>query len=255
MSTVIFTVTSDGYKYFTWNLWKNLQAIGVPWKLTILCLDRESLDFFHRIALIPARPYFMDGPASSALGRQGPRSEHKTPSLFGSSHFKRLNRMKLKALEEFSQKPELNTLIYIDSDIYLFKDIVPILQSELLHRPLLFQCDEKIEGSFECSDPSHCQNPCTGVIAMNLSNREVLKELFSLNSEGWKSALTDQDYIASRLLALNIPYGTLDRLVFPNGIFLAGNRYEGCALIHFNYILGMEKKRMMKNKGCWLLEV
>ena len=90
---------------------------------------------------------------------------------------------------------------------------------------------------------------------MRLSDRETLKKLYSLDSDGWKSALTDQDYIATRLLALDIPYGTLDRFAFPNGIFLAGNRYEGSALLHFNYILGMEKKRMMKNKGCWLLEV
>ena len=247
MATVVFTVTSDGYKYFTWNLWKNIQTLGVPWKLTILCLDRESLDFFNRIALVPAKPYFMDGP----------RGEYKTPSLFGSSHFKRLNRMKLKALEEYSQKQELETLIYIDSDIALFQDIVPLLQKELDTQPLLFQCDEKVEGRFDCSDASKCPNPCTGVIAMKLSDREMLKKLFSLESETWKTSLTDQDYIAGRLLSLSIPYGTLDRATFPNGIFLAGNRYETgtLALLHFNYILGMDKKRMMKNKGCWLLEV
>lgn len=247
MATVVFTVTSDGYKYFTWNLWKNIQTLGVPWKLTILCLDRESLDFFNRIALVPAKPYFMDGP----------RGEYKTPSLFGSSHFKRLNRMKLKALEEYSQKQELDTLIYIDSDIALFQDIVPLLQKELDTQPLLFQCDEKVEGRFDCSDASKCPNPCTGVIAMKLSDREMLKKLFSLESETWKTSLTDQDYIAGRLLSLSIPYGTLDRTTFPNGIFLAGNRYETgtLALLHFNYILGMDKKRMMKNKGCWLLEV
>ena len=247
MATVVFTVTSDGYKYFTWNLWKNIQTLGVPWKLTILCLDRESLDFFNRIALVPAKPYFMDGP----------RGEYKTPSLFGSSHFKRLNRMKLKALEEYSQKQELETLIYIDSDIALFQDIVPLLQKELDTQPLLFQCDEKVEGRFDCSDASKCPNPCTGVIAMKLSDREMLKKLFSLESETWKTSLTDQDYIAGRLLSLSSPYGTLDRATFPNGIFLAGNRYETgtLALLHFNYILGMDKKRMMKNKGCWLLEV
>ena len=247
MATVVFTVTSDGYKYFTWNLWKNIQTLGVPWKLTILCLDRESLDFFNRIALVPAKPYFMDGP----------RGEYKTPSLFGSSHFKRLNRMKLKALEEYSQKQELETLIYIDSDIALFQDIVPLLQKELDTQPLLFQCDEKVEGRFDCSDASKCPNPCTGVIAMKLSDREMLKKLFSLESETWKTSLTDQDYIAGRLLSLSIPYGTLDRATFPNGIFLAGNRYETgtLALLHFNYILGMDKKRIMKNKGCWLLEV
>jgi hypothetical protein len=90
---------------------------------------------------------------------------------------------------------------------------------------------------------------------MRLSDRETLKKLYSLESETWKKSLTDQDYIAGRLLAFSIPYGTLDRPTFPNGIFLAGNRYTGSALLHFNYILGIDKKRMMKNKGCWLLEV
>ena len=245
---MIFTVTSDGYKYFTWNLWKNIQLLKVPWRLTILCLDRESLDFFNRIALVPAKPYFMERTSG----------EHKTPSLFGSSHFKRMNRMKLKALEEFSQKEDLDTLIYIDSDIAVFEDLVPVLKEALIEAPLLFQCDEKVDGDFRCSDKNHCKNPCTGVIAMRLPDqRETLKKLYSLESETWKKSLTDQDYIATRLLDLLIPYETLDRNRFPNGIFLAGDRYKAGTpvLVHFNYILGMEKRRVMKTKGCWLLEV
>lgn len=246
--TMIFTVTSDGYKYFTWNLWKNLQLVKVPWRLTILCLDRESLDFFNRIALVPAKAYFMEKSSG----------EHKTPSLFGSAHFKRMNRMKLKALEEFSQKEDLDTLIYIDSDIAVFRDLVPVLQELLIEAPLLFQCDEKVDGDFGCSDTKHCKNPCTGVIAMRLpGQRETLKKLYSLESETWKKSLTDQDYIATRLLDLLVPYETLDRPQFPNGIFLAGDRYKAGTpvLVHFNYILGMEKRRVMKTKGCWLLDL
>jgi hypothetical protein len=87
--------------------------------------------------------------------------------------------------------------------------------------------------------------------------RETLKKLYSLDSETWKKSLTDQDYIATRLLDLLVPYETLDRPQFPNGIFLAGDRYKAGTpvLVHFNYILGMEKRRVMKTKGCWLLDL
>ena len=30
--TLVFTVTSDGYKYYTWNLYKLLERCKVPWK-------------------------------------------------------------------------------------------------------------------------------------------------------------------------------------------------------------------------------
>ena len=245
--SLVFTVTSDGYKYYTWNLYKMLQELNVPWKLCILCLDRESFDFMNKIAMIPSRLYLMPGQ----------HIHHKDPVLFGSQQFKRMNRMKLKALEELSQRPELKTLLFLDSDIAPFQDPLLAAQTCLETHPLWFQCDEKQEGSFACSSVGNCPNPCTGVIAMSLTDesRPHLRELYKIVDDVWKQSLTDQDYVLKRLEATQMSYKTLDRHQFPNGIFLADNRYkeENPVLLHFNYILGKDKKRFMKQKECWVL--
>jgi hypothetical protein len=67
--------------------------------------------------------------------------------------------------------------------------------------------------------------------------------------------MTDQDYVANRLLHLAMPYTTLPRGEFPNGIFLAKDRYKDSNpyLVHFNYIIGKAKQRFMIEKECWVL--
>lgn len=255
--TLVFTVTSDGYKFYTWNLYKMLQQLKVPWKLCILCLDRESKEFFDRIAQIPSRLYLMPGD----------RVMHKEPVRFGTTPFKRMNRMKIQALQELSQRSELDRLIFMDSDIAVFKDFVPYFTDLLQTEPLVFQCDENINeslqpqdrgsGSFACSNASNCTNPCTGVIGMllNSETRPKFRELYKIVSEQWRPALTDQDYIANRLKAMALSYSTLPRGDFPNGIFLANNKYKETNpyLVHFNYIVGKMKQRIMMEKDCWLL--
>lgn len=247
MKTLVFTVTSDGYKFYTWNLYKLVQALHVPWKLCILCLDKESYSFFQRIAIIPCRLYLISGP----------QILHKDPVLFGSTAFKRMNRMKLKALEDLSQRPEIETLIYLDSDLAIFKDPLPAFHTYLDQNPLCFQCDERVEGSFVCSHEETCPNPCTGVIAMRLTSesRPQLKSIYQIVDATWKEALTDQDYILKRLQDTGVPYATLNRDEFPNGAFLSENRFKRGSpyLLHFNYVLGKDKKRIMKQKDCWAL--
>jgi hypothetical protein len=224
-----------------------LQTLKVPWKLCILCLDRESNDFFNRIAQIPSRLYLMPGD----------KIHHKEPVRFGTQSFKRMNRMKIKALQELSQRQDLDTLLFIDSDIAVFKNFVPFLKETLQINPLVFQCDENIPGSLACSHLAGCLNPCTGVIGMALTDesRPILKKLYTIDSESWGVAMTDQDYITNRLKALQIPYTTLERTLFPNGIFLTKDKYkEGDPyLVHFNYIVGKMKQRIMMEKECWTL--
>ncbi len=246
--TLIFTVTSDGYKYFTWNLYQFFQTVKPSVPLCIVCLDKESHDFFNRIAFLPSRLFLMEGP----------KYDHKSPALFGTTPFKRMNRMKLRLLEELSQRPEIERLVFLDSDIALFKDPMPYLEERFQEAPLWFQCDEKKENDFTCSNHDGCTNACTGVIAMKLTEetRPLFQSLYSID-ESWRAAITDQDYINNRLHALQIPYKTLSREKFPNGIFLKDNRFrEGDPILcHFNHVVGMEKKRFMKNKDCWLLQV
>ena len=90
---------------------------------------------------------------------------------------------------------------------------------------------------------------------LNQETRSNLKELYKIVSDQWGPALTDQDYITSRLLSMGLSYATLSRPEFPNGIFLANNKYkEGNPyLVHFNYIVGKAKQAKMIEKECWAL--
>lgn len=245
--TLVFTVTSDGYKYYTWNLYKMLQALKVPWKLCILCLDRESYDFMKRIAQIPSRLYLLPGNTVP----------HKTPLMFGTLQFKRINRMKVKALEDLSQLPQIDTLIFIDSDIAVFRDFLPTIRGLLETHPLVFQCDENLEGSLLCSDKDHCANPCSGFIGMSLlgEHRQHLKQAFAFHKETWDTIVGDQDYIQARLKQFQVPYVTLPREDFPNGVFLSDNKFlkGNPFLLHFNYVVGNMKQRLMREKECWVL--
>jgi hypothetical protein len=243
--TLLFTVTSDGYKYLTWNLYLSLQKVSPNIPLCILCLDKESSDFFNRIALLPSRLFLMGGT----------HIDHKSPTVFGSPSFKRMNYMKLKALQELSQRLDIDTLVYFDSDIFVFRDWLPSIQESLDIAPLWFQCDEA--PAFTCSDLDSCGNPCSGVIAMKINEdtRPVFQKLYHVE-EGWKEAVGDQDYIYNRMKKMGLPYKTFSREIFPNGIFLSNNRFHHSnpVLLHFNYVTGNDKKRFMKNKDCWLLK-
>jgi len=244
--TLVFTVTSDGYKFYTWNLYKMIQQLKVPWKLCILCLDKESYDFMKRIALIPSRLF----------GTPGSAFPHKTPFMFGTKQFKRLNRLKVFALETLSQLPQIERLIYLDSDIAVFRDFVPDLKNQLETHPLLFQCDEKHENILECSNGNQCENPCSGLIAMSLTEqREKLKQLFAFDKDLWDTIVGDQDYLLARLKKYGIPYATLSRPEYPNGLFLSNNLFQqgNPYLLHFNQVVGSMKQRIMNEKECWFL--
>lgn len=246
--TLVFTITSDGYKYLTLNLWRHCERIGVPWRLMIVCLDAESYKYFVA-AKVPAILYTMPGG----------KLVHKEPALYGSAQFKRLTEMKIVALRELSGRSDVEHLLYLDGDIVLFQDPVPFIGMLLEERSLWFQCDERLTHDHQCSsDP--CAAPCTGVIAMRLTEatRSRFAELYTITGEEWERSESDQDYIQRRLRTLNVGYGTLMRPLFPNGTFLPDDLYRiaavgGPYLLHFNFLLGREKEAAMRSRGLWLV--
>ena len=59
-----------------------------------------------------------------------------------------------------------------------------------------------------------------------------------------------------KVKTLNIPHYTLDRDLFPNGIYLRNNEWRNTNsfLLHYNWLIGDEKEVKMKLNGHWYLE-
>jgi hypothetical protein len=253
-TTVVFTVTTNGYKFLTWNLWLSLQTLSVPWKLVIVCLDKESHRFFSQIANIPSTIL-----PDIHLQLQGDTTK---VASHGTGDFNRITKLKLSAFAYYIKNPSIERLLYLDSDIVLFRDPVPYLQTVLTQEnPLWFQCDEH-NPEFTCSKSIRgCGNCCTGVIGFWLGSPEVRTQHLSMiayEDTLWKDCKenNDQEYIQKRMHQLSISYQTFPRDLFPNGSFLRNDHWKSLAepfLLHFNFIVGGNKQRVMKSKGFWFV--
>ena len=239
--TFVFTLTNNGYKYFTLNLVEHLKKAKVPWKLCIVCADKASYQFF-RNQTIPVIQ------AVTLLPDTGPNI-----SPFGTTNFQRLNRLKLDLLAAFSSFPEICRGIYMDGDIAVYNDFVPDIIERLAEGSIYLQCDE---GSREpCS--GSCTNACTGFIAWS---HGVPPSLFQVTPHMalWRTQPQDQVFVNARLRDEGVAFQTLPRDLYPNGqfvrLYLPGSPLKDVAkILHYNYIVGMDKQRRMKQNGDWLL--
>lgn len=242
----VFTLTSNGYKFYTLNLLKHLQRIGVPWKLCIVCADNPSYLYFYQEG-IPCRKM------KDLIPDVSPRI-----SPFGTRNFQTLNRKKLDLLAEFTAKEEIRTGLYLDGDIAVYKDPMPPVQAAFATAPpttnLLLQCDEKTR--VDCSG-SPCPNGCTGVIAWR---HGVPPALFQVAGKGevWRSQPEDQVFVNKMAANLGVPFQTLSRPLFPNGqfvsLFRAGAPSRAAAvLLHYNWMVGDSKKKAMRENEDWII--
>lgn len=238
--TLIWCLTSHGYQTLTWNLVKNLQTLGIPWKLCVVCADHASYEFMRREG-IPALK------APTLL----PDFGHQM-SPFGSGNFQRLNLMKLRLLDSFAKDERIKNCIYMDGDIAVYKDFLGDILQRLDTTPLLFQCDEQKRDS-PCESDA-CPNVCSGFIAWK---HGYDGGLFQMNDKTlWLEQPEDQIWINKKLATHRVPFCTLPRELYPNGVFgsLLGP-LKTSFILHYNYRVGMSKVADMKRFGDWHLVV
>jgi hypothetical protein len=235
-----WTMTTNGYKFYTYNLYTSLKNAKVPWKLCIICCDKESYSFFRR-EMVPC--VLWTNPVTKVQQGLAP---------FGSDEFKKMNKIKLDILLWISQQKEVKRSLYLDGDIVVQKDPWPLLEKELDKSPIVFQCDcghaEEHENTFSCP------NPCTGVIGHDHSSS--FDELYFFDKEMFEKNLSqDQPYVQERLKLLSIPYNTLSRAEFGNGHWQMSGKWKTIpwTLLHYNFRVGDTKKQAMKKFGMWFL--
>lgn len=255
--TFVWTMTTNGYKFYTLNLLRWLQTkAGVPWPFCIICCDTESYQFFKRegIACVPYRVQETKGQLRIAG--------------FGSTDFAKWNRIKLDLLRLVAREAAAigcKRSLYLDGDIVVQKDPIPVLE-EIANQTgcrLLFQCDCAHTQAHE-PESDGCQSICSGMIwADHEALGTGLADLYSFDSELWTSCeRQDQPYIARRLVATEQPFRTVSRRLFGNGHWQkslqwqrtneadAGNDW---ILLHYNYRVGDTKKAAMKTYGHWII--
>jgi len=217
-------------------------------------LDKESYRFFQTVANIPC--IFLEGNDLRVEGNPMKVSQH------GTGDFNRITRLKLKAFTDILQKECIQKLLYLDGDIVLFRDPWPYLQTLLsADKPLWFQCDEH-NAEYNCSGHEGlCHNCCTGVIAFDLQDARIrgrLASVFSIEDALWKEckANNDQEYVQKQIGKQGMPFMTFSRALFPNGQFLHEDKWkslENPYLLHFNFLVGTAKERVIRSKGFWLV--
>lgn len=248
---LIWTMTTNGYKFYTMNLYKWMQKSGL--KLCIMCCDKESYTFFRQEGV------------SCTLWEQAVTSGQMGVSPFGSADFARWNRMKLDLLRYFASNADtlgIQYSLYLDGDIVIQKDPWPLLQQIFSFSgvDMLFQCDCSHHNEHTQELP--CYSPCTGVIATWHRSADVkgkLQWLYSFDKTAWEAAeRQDQPYIRTRLEAQEAPMAAmLPRTEFGNGTWQQSGKWKTTdwILLHYNYRVGDTKKQAMKGVGHWLFEV
>ena len=110
----VWTLTSNGYKYYTLNLLESLKKIGVQWSLHVYCADRASYTFFKR-----------EGWSNIHMIEQPMPDAGAGVVKFGTERFQTLNRKKLDQLRKFALDETLDYCIYMDGDIAVYRDFLP----------------------------------------------------------------------------------------------------------------------------------
>lgn len=237
--TLIWTMTTNGYKFLTLNLIRTIERTKCPWRLLVVACDKESYIFFKREGFAVIQYENAQHTNEMAIAK------------WGSPNFRKYNEIKLFLLNKFAKHPSVKQCIFMDGDIVVFRDFLPDILERLNTNPetLLFQCDEKEQG---LCDISGCRNCCTGLIAWK---QGADKNIFNVNNlEKWNVNRDDQFWVNTILHEGQHSYQTLPRELYPNGAYITGfYNLKEPFLLHFNHRVGNSKIVEIKRLQQWII--
>lgn len=249
---LVWTLTNNGYKFYTLNLVRALEAAGCRWKLCIFCADSASYNFFVREGILARK-------TQTLLPDYGPRV---TPYI--AKQFREITQKKLELFEDLSSRPEVRVCVYLDGDITIYRDPLPDLLARLRAGGpgLLFQCDEntRVACARTLTPGAVCPNLCSGVVAWR--HGAVDTSLFRIEGGEvralWARSAEDQAFLNKMITLKGVEVETLPRDLYPNeqfvSLFKAEPARKGEALLlHYNYMVGNQKGDRMIGNGDWRL--
>lgn len=243
-----WTLTSNGYKYLTWNFVLHWRRAVPGHPILVVCADKPSYQFLQREGV----PCVL---ADQVVQDFGPQI---VP--FGSKQFATLNRLKLLLLTGFARDEAIKQCLYIDGDCIVYRNIVQDIRERLADTNtrdgIWMQCDEKDGETCSSSAEQGCPNYCSGIIAWN---HGADGGIFPITDEQvWSVNPEDQLWVNHQIQTLGVNVCSFPRTLYPNGMRVrlthstAEQKAEAICL-HYNYRVGKVKETDMKRYGDWLL--
>jgi len=250
-SLIWITIINHGYIEYTKNFLISMDLLKINFKLIVYCIDDASYEELKS--------------HNNCICIKADFLKYNLPSdlkVWMNIDYKRITFAKLDAILYTLKNTYdlgIENVGYIDTDIVLFSDptqkILDIM-NENKNINIFAQCDE---GYFkQCTNPLNCRNMCSGVIVFR--NNKELYNIFNYEDKDVFAHLGDQSYLQSVLNNRKIPFLTMPRNMFPNGSYYCDLKNkeiefeESNILIHFNYMVGHEKKQSMKLQRLWFIE-
>lgn len=232
-SVAFITLTNNGYIDYTLNCLKSLEKINAPVLPVCYCVGEEGYKTL------------IDKGYNCVLLTKSSGGNITNFQLFRKGDWAKITIKKFDII--YSNLLRYDYVLFTDGDIiYENPDFIQFLKDNIGNNDILIQNDT-LENNSD-------KELCSGFMMIK-SNKNTL-EIFNpnnvikyINVKNWD----DQVYINSVKQKLHFAKLPLD--LFPNGRYYYQNTMSLTPMmIHFNWVIGHEKKAKMQKHGKWYLE-
>ena len=224
----IITITSKWYSEYTLNMLASIKKVGLADNVTTFCLDQDS---------------FKEISSNGFLAKSIDTSYEitKKPTHYGTKELNRFMFYKMQIIRNELIKNKF--ILYTDGDVVFKKNIIDLIDRKRNFEILAIK-------DFDVSNPNKV-SICAGfmMVKSNLKTRR----LFNPNTIAKNNFnIQDQEIINSKKRWIN--YEFLDEKLYSNGSYFTNNSKKiDPVVVHFNYIVGEDKKDVMNSYGYWYL--
>tara|TARA_B100000945_G_scaffold315458_1_gene314674 strand:+ start:2652 stop:3356 length:705 start_codon:yes stop_codon:yes gene_type:complete len=227
------TFTTYGYREYTENLLASSRANNTNLKLNIFTLDDESTNYFKKI--------------HNNVTKLNQKKEFNSLVDFKSDEFGELMTKKFECIHQSLIKNDY--ILYIDGDITIKQDFVQTILNYAVNENVdfIFQNDKNPKKPLQ-------RNVCAGFMLIKSTKKTI--DFFEAEEKKINKIknyrTSDQTYINKNLNKFKYKILPLDK--FSNGPYFYENygNYNPW-MVHFNFVLGEEKKEIMQKYNEWYI--
>ena len=223
------TLTNAGYVDYTLNCLKSLELLGQNRLLEVYCIDQVAID---KLTDYPLK-YLLDVPDEEI--------ETEMQS-FRTGNWNKVVFQKFRAIHK----------ALLENDYVYFTDGDIVYKSDRFIRDLKNRMEDEDLDLLIQNDKQHDDDNselCSGV--MYIRSNEKTKHFFNPQFIDVDLIKCDQIYVNN--MKDNLNYELLPLRKYPNGLYYHQKQPNNPFLIHYNYLIGNDKREMMLKDGNWMV--